>query len=139
LTNVGPPRPPEPRRRARDPAAGFLLLIGHRPACDVRIDPPKNSRRHGCLALAYDRLQIRDLGSRNGMRVNGLVVEEARLNPGDEVAIGPLIDRMEDLSSPPASSLVAGALATASALSNLLNLPADPGDPVGELVPLLDL
>jgi hypothetical protein len=70
------------------------------------------------------------------VRVNGLVVEEARLNLGDEVAIGPLIDRLEDLSSPPASSLAPRALATASAPSNLLNLPADPGNPVGGLVPL---
>jgi hypothetical protein len=84
----------------------------------------------------YDRLQIRDLGSRNGVRVNGLVVEEARLDPGDEVAIGPLIDRLEDRSSPPASSLAPGALTTASLPSSFPNLPTDPGDPVGELVSL---
>ena len=51
--------------------------------------------RHCCLALAYDRVLIRDLGSHNGLRVNGRPVEEARLYPGDEVAIGPLIYRME--------------------------------------------
>ncbi len=113
-----------------------VLLIGRHPACDVRINPPKISRRHGCLVLAYDRLLIRDLGSRNGVRVNGLVVEETRLNPGDEVVIGPLIHRLEGLSSPPAPSLAPGALATAFPPSNLPNLPADPGNPVGELVPL---
>ena len=47
--------------------------------CDVRIDSPQVSRRHCCLAIAYDRLVIRDLGSRNGVRVNGRLVEEVQL------------------------------------------------------------
>src|SRR3954468_14998982 len=78
-----------------------VILIGRHPECDVRIDSPQVSRRHCCLALAYDRLVIRDLGSRNGIRVNGLLVEEAHLVHGDEVAIGPLIYRLEDVSTPP--------------------------------------
>jgi hypothetical protein len=68
---------------------------------------------------------IRDLGSRNGLRVNGRIVEEARLNPGDEVAIGPVLYRVDfeaeaddtagapaalaaPGSRPPASGIVAG-------------------------------
>ena len=80
-------RPPIPLQRP-------VLLIGRHPECDVRIDLPKISRRHCCLALAYDRVLIRDLGSHNGVRVNGRVVEEATLQVGDEVAIGPLIYRL---------------------------------------------
>src|SRR5437764_13479557 len=72
-----------------------VLLIGRHPECDVRIDLPKISRRHCCVALAYDRVLIRDLGSHNGVRVNGRLVEEARLHAGDEVAIGPVIYRLE--------------------------------------------
>jgi hypothetical protein len=45
--------------------------------------------------MAYDRLLIRDLGSRNGVRVNGRSVDEARLNTGDELAIGPILFRLE--------------------------------------------
>src|SRR6516165_4632761 len=71
-----------------------VLLIGRHPECDVRIDLAKISRRHCCVALAYDRILIRDLGSRNGVRVNGRLVDEARLIGGDEVAIGPLIYRV---------------------------------------------
>ncbi|WZO95768.1 FHA domain-containing protein [Isosphaeraceae bacterium EP7] len=74
-----------------------VMLVGRHPDCDVRIDSPKVSRRHCCLALAYDRTLIRDLGSRNGVRVNGRLVEEAQLLHGDEVAIGPWIYRVEDL------------------------------------------
>ncbi len=71
-----------------------VLLIGRHPECDIRIDLPKISRRHCCVALAYDRVLIRDLGSHNGLRVNGRVVDEARLHVGDELAIGPLIYRL---------------------------------------------
>jgi hypothetical protein len=47
------------------------------------------------VAIAYDRVLVRDLGSRNQVRVNGRVVEEARLQPGDELAIGPVLYRLE--------------------------------------------
>lgn len=72
-----------------------VLLVGRHSESDVRLDSPKISRRHCCLAMAYDRVLIRDLGSRNGVRVNGRVVEEARLHLGDELAIGPVLFRLE--------------------------------------------
>lgn len=81
-----------------------VLLIGRHPECDVRLELPKISRRHCCVALAYDRIMIRDLGSRNGLRVNGKLVEEAQLKPGDEVAIGPVLYRLDQLAPPPATA-----------------------------------
>src|SRR5438093_803986 len=81
-----------------------VLLVGRHPECDVRFDLPAVSRRHCCLALAYDRVTIRDLGSRNGVRVNGDLTEESRLHAGDEIAIGPLLFRFEDAPEPPAKN-----------------------------------
>src|SRR5437763_4092079 len=78
-----------------------ILLIGRHPECDIRIDLPKVSRRHCCVALAYDRVMIRDLGSLNGLYVNGLRVEEAQLHGGDEIAIGPILYRVEAEARPP--------------------------------------
>lgn len=72
-----------------------VLLVGRHPECDWRLNLPKISRRHCCFALAYDRVILRDLGSRNGVRVNGREIEEAQLRQGDEVAIGPLLFRVE--------------------------------------------
>ncbi len=72
-----------------------VLLIGRHIECDVRIEQTKISRRHCCVAIAYDRVLVRDLGSRNKIRVNGRVVDEARLEAGDELAIGPLVYRLE--------------------------------------------
>ncbi len=79
-----------------------VLLIGRHPDCDVRLNGSKISRRHCCVAMAYDRLLIRDLGSRNGVRHNGRVIEETQLECGDEVAIGPIIFRLELLEDEPA-------------------------------------
>lgn len=72
-----------------------IYLVGRHPECDLQLELPKISRRHCCFALAYDRLVVRDLGSRNGIRVNGREVVETQLFRGDEVAIGPLIFRVE--------------------------------------------
>ena len=74
-----------------------VILIGRHLECDARIDSPKISRRHCCVAIAYDRVVIRDLGSQNQIRVNGQVVEEACLQSGDEVALGPLLYRLEPI------------------------------------------
>ncbi len=80
-----------------------IYLVGRHPECDLRLETPKVSRRHCCFALAYDRLVVRDLGSRNGVRVNGRDVVETQLFRGDEVAIGPWIFRIEqDVPSGPA-------------------------------------
>lgn len=79
-----------------------VVLIGRHEECDIRLDLPAISRRHCCLALAYDRLLIRDLGSRHGVLVNGRRVDEARLSFGDEVAIGPVLYRLEDPDAAPA-------------------------------------
>jgi pSer/pThr/pTyr-binding forkhead associated (FHA) protein len=74
-----------------------VILIGRHPDCDVPLNLPQISRRHCCLAQASERLLIRDLGSRNGVRVNGRRVDEAQLQPGDEVAIAHLIYRLESV------------------------------------------
>jgi len=77
------------------PISRPVILIGRHPECDVRIDSPQVSRRHCCVALAYDRMVIRDLGSTNGVRVNGRVIAEMQLRHGDEVAIAQFLYRLE--------------------------------------------
>ena len=110
-----------------------VLLIGRHPECDVRIDLPKVSRRHCCLALAYDRVMIRDLGSRNGVRLNGLLVEEAQLHEGDEIAIGPILFRFEVKTPPPPPPPQRPAKTAPPKPPSLPSLPSDHDD---ELIPL---
>ena len=65
-----------------------ILLLGRHPECDIQIDSRKISRRHCCIAQVSDYLVVRDLGSTNGVRINGVRVIEGRLAPGDELTIG---------------------------------------------------
>lgn len=67
-----------------------ILLIGRHPECDIQIDSRKISRRHCCIAQVADYLVVRDLGSTNGIRINGNRVLEGRLNHNDELTIGGL-------------------------------------------------
>jgi predicted component of type VI protein secretion system len=106
-----------------------VILIGRHLECDARLDSPKISRRHCCVAIAYDRVLIRDLGSRTQVRVNGQVVEEARLQGGDEVAIGPLLYRLE-----PIEEATAGPASRPGRPASLASTPASPS-PAGGSFP----
>jgi pSer/pThr/pTyr-binding forkhead associated (FHA) protein len=73
-----------------------ILLIGRHPQCDVVLRVDSVSRRHCVLVDTDDRLTIRDIGSKHGVWVNGVRVEERDLIIGDEVAIGCVIVRVID-------------------------------------------
>lgn len=65
-----------------------ILLFGRHEECDIQLNSKKVSRRHCVVAQVNDVLLIRDLGSTNGVRINGERVAEGQLRPGDEVQIG---------------------------------------------------
>lgn len=66
-----------------------ITLIGRHPDCDAVLDEnQKISRRHCCIAQVDNRLVLRDLGSMNGVRVNGEPIVEVDLVEGDEITIG---------------------------------------------------
>jgi pSer/pThr/pTyr-binding forkhead associated (FHA) protein len=65
-----------------------ILVLGRHPECDVQLNSRKISRRHCCIAQVSDSLLVRDLGSTNGIRINGTRVVEGRLKNGDELTVG---------------------------------------------------
>jgi len=65
-----------------------ILLIGRHGECDIQLNSRKVSRRHCCIAQVNDYLVVRDLGSTNGVRINGHRVAEGRLRAGDELTLG---------------------------------------------------
>jgi len=65
-----------------------ILLFGRHQECDVQLNSKKVSRRHCVLAQVESYLLIRDLGSTNGVRINGKRVVEGKIVPGDELVIG---------------------------------------------------
>jgi pSer/pThr/pTyr-binding forkhead associated (FHA) protein len=65
-----------------------ILLLGRHAECDIQLNSRKVSRRHCCIAQVHDYLVVRDLGSTNGVRINGARVVEGKLKAGDELTIG---------------------------------------------------
>ena len=72
------------------------MVVGRDPACDITDGDPRLSRRHAEFVATATGLAVRDLGSRNGVRVNGRLVRQATLAPGDLVEIGHLAVRFVD-------------------------------------------
>lgn len=51
---------------------------------------PTVSRRHASLRRRNDRWTVHDLGSSNGTWLNGMRVERAGIQPGDQLRFGEL-------------------------------------------------
>lgn len=76
-----------PTRRLIVPPGGGT--IGRSRACDVVLDDAGASRRHAEIRPYADGWTLEDLGSTNGVRVNGRPIDGAQpLRPGDRVEIG---------------------------------------------------
>lgn len=68
-----------------------ITVIGRREDCDLRIPLGEVSRKHCRLVRDGDVLRLEDLGSSNGTYHNGQRVQEASLNPGDSIQVGPVV------------------------------------------------
>ena len=62
------------------------LTIGSGAHCDLRLDEPQMPREHAAIECVDDAIQLRDLGSTQTTRVNGVVVRDAVLHSGDQIA-----------------------------------------------------
>jgi pSer/pThr/pTyr-binding forkhead associated (FHA) protein len=63
------------------------LLIGRRPSCDIVLAFANVSSHHCELEFKNGYWHIRDLGSSNGIKVNGERCNSKCLFPGDEVLV----------------------------------------------------
>jgi diguanylate cyclase (GGDEF)-like protein len=64
------------------------LVIGRGEHADIVIDDVGISRSHAAIEVERERLRVLDLGSRNGVLVNGLGVDEHELEDGDRIQVG---------------------------------------------------
>jgi len=63
------------------------LTIGRRESCDIPLRYPNVSSQHCLLTYREGYWEICDLGSTNGIKVNGARVQKKALRPGDEITI----------------------------------------------------
>ncbi len=89
-------------RYAHEPRAVLVLqprqdvvTIGRNVLNDVVLDDPRVSRHHALLRRVDGAFRIEDLGSTNGIYVNGERVERAVLREGDQLQIGGQVLRFD--------------------------------------------
>jgi pSer/pThr/pTyr-binding forkhead associated (FHA) protein len=80
-----------------------LVVVGRHPDCDARLDSPRVSRWHCCLAEVDGEVWVRDLGSTNGTWIDGQRVRSGRVRTGDVLAIAHHRYRVEEVRAEPAS------------------------------------
>lgn len=63
------------------------VLIGRGEDCQIRLDDAELPEQAVSFEVHGDRVVLRDLGTPDGVVVNGVVVRSAILHPGDQIAI----------------------------------------------------
>ncbi len=65
------------------------MVLGRSPECHITIEDPLISRRHARISIKETTATIADLGSRNGVKINGRAIDgESDLKDGDRVRLG---------------------------------------------------
>jgi hypothetical protein len=64
------------------------MLIGRSKECDIRVSDPNVSRRHAEIRQEGSAYWIVDLGSTNGIAVNGRALKRSKLDEGDRITLG---------------------------------------------------
>ena len=79
------------------PLEKAIVLIGRQSDCDISLTlSRKISRKHCCVAQVNNKYVVRDLGSTNGVYLNGArIKKEATLSIGDDLMIGDVHFRMQ--------------------------------------------
>jgi len=77
-----------PSKDSTIPLPDGEATIGRDPTSAVAVIDPSVSRKHCVLWREDSRFQIKDLDSRNGTLVNGVVIKDCWLRHGDEIATG---------------------------------------------------
>jgi FhaA, N-terminal domain/FHA domain len=72
----------------RNVLSGSRVVVGRSREADIVLQDPNVSRRHAELRRDDGGWQIVDLGSTNGIKVNGQRVTGQQLNAGDQITIG---------------------------------------------------
>lgn len=63
------------------------LLVGRRESCDIVLRFANVSAHHCQLTVSSGYWYVKDMGSRNGIKVNGVRYPERRLDPGDTLSV----------------------------------------------------
>ena len=70
------------------PSGKRSFTLGRSRTCEIHFDDHTVSSQHAALECAVDSYELKDLGSRNGIKVNGKSLATGSLKSGDTVELG---------------------------------------------------
>jgi hypothetical protein len=72
----------------RNVLSGERVLLGRSRECDIVLADPNVSRKHAEVRRDDGGWAVVDLGSTNGIKLNGRRVDQGALQPGDRITVG---------------------------------------------------
>jgi MoxR-like ATPase len=113
-----------------DPArwGGEELLVGRSKDCHVLLPDSKVSKHHARLVLKSNRWYVEDLGSRNGVLLNGDKVTSEMLSPHDALQVGNVLLLFEE-GDPEEGDRPAPRRPTPEEVARTLEAPTAAGEP----------
>lgn len=69
------------------PLSGGKHRLGRGSTCEVKINSNSVSKEHAAILVTGDKLIISDINSRNGTFVNGVRIQNQRLDMGDKISL----------------------------------------------------
>jgi hypothetical protein len=64
------------------------VVLGREPSCEIVLDNTQVSRKHCLMEIVSEGISVRDLDSRNGIKINGVTAKEGFLNHEDTLELG---------------------------------------------------
>lgn len=114
-----------------------ITVLGRREDCDLRIPLGEVSRKHCRFIIDTDsnELRLEDLGSSNGTYHNGVRIQEAVIQPGDTVQVGPVIFVIQ-IDGVPADEDIQPAVPASNSDTSIAAMPPDDANADSDVVDL---
>ena len=72
-------------------------ILGKDPECHICVDIDGISRKHASLSVHKESVYVKDLGSRNGLFINGKSIPHGTIRAGDKIALPHLILQLVEI------------------------------------------
>ena len=112
---------------------GVATRIGRSRECEIHLDLESISRRHAVIEEKGGCFFVRDLGSRNGIRLGNQQVAHAELHDGDVIAVGQALLRFQCAAGASAAGAALSAESSARPLTAADLVAASSGSPTAGL------
>ena len=111
------------------PITESITAIGRDADNLIQLPDPKVSKHHAVIHAKGNSWTIEDMGSTNGLKVNGVRMKSIELKDGDQIHIGPFDLVFESSAT---GDWVPSHIIDMSAQASMRTIPHDPENPIGK-------